>query len=275
MLLKKLEISKEDLKYNLNLIKDKLSEKSEIIAIVKGNGMGLDLVEYTKFLVDEGINFFGVANTFEAITLRQNKIMQEILMMSEVINNDELTELIKNDITLTIGNLEEKQRIEKIANDLGKEVKINVKIDTGFARFGFIYNDESIFEAVKSSENIKVVGVFTHFSKPIDEKWTRIQFSRFESLIPKIKEINSDVKFHCCGSTAFLKYDDMWLDFVRLGSCIQGRVLNNIIGLKKIGIFKTEIINIKNIEKGYNISYSNEYKAPKNMKIAIIGLRIY
>ena len=69
----------------------------------------------------------------------------------------------------------------------------------------------------------------------------------------------------------FLLYDDMWLDYVRLGSCIQGRVLKNSLGLKKIGIFKTEIITIKNIEKGYNISYSNEYKAPRNMKIAVIG----
>ena len=144
-----------------------------------------------------------------------------------------------------------------------------------FQDIGFIYNDEDIFGAAKSSENVKIIGAFTHFSKPIDEKWTRVQFSRFKNLISKIKEINPDIKFHCCGSTAFLKYDDMWLDFVRLGSCIQGRVLNNTIGLKKIGTFKTEIITIKNIEKGYNISYSNEYKAKRNMKIAVIPVRLY
>lgn len=73
----------------------------------------------------------------------------------------------------------------------------------------------------------------------------------------------------------FLLYEDMWLDYVRLGSCIQGRVLKNNLGLKKIGILKTEIINIKNVRKGYNISYSNEYKAKRNLKLAIIGIRIY
>ena len=67
----------------------------------------------------------------------------------------------------------------------------------------------------------------------------------------------------------------MWLDFVRLGSCIQGRVLQNKLGLKKIGKLKPEIINIKNVENGYNISYSNEYKAKKNIKVAIIGVRLY
>lgn len=64
----------------------------------------------------------------------------------------------------------------------------------------------------------------------------------------------------------------MWLDYVRLGSCIQGRALGDNLGLKKIGAFKTEIITIKNIEKGYNISYSNEYKAKKDMKVAVVGV---
>ena len=67
----------------------------------------------------------------------------------------------------------------------------------------------------------------------------------------------------------------MWLDYVRLGSCIQGRALGDNLGLRKIGNLKTEIINIKNVPKGYNISYSNEYKAKKKMKLAIIGVRVY
>ena len=199
--MKKVEVNKEDLKYNLNLIKNRIAGKSEIIAVVKANGMGLDLVKYTKFLIEEGIKFFAVSNTIDAITLRQNDIVQDILMLSEVINDDELTDLIKNDIILTIGSLEEKERIENIAKSLNKKVIAHIKIDTGFARYGFIYDDEKIFDAVKSTENIEIKGCFTHFSKAIDEKWTRIQFSRFQKLIPKIKEINSDIKFHSCAST--------------------------------------------------------------------------
>ena len=203
--MKKFEISKEDLRYNLNLINEKLSGKSEIIAVVKANGMGLDLVKYSKFLESEGINFFGVSDYKDAITLRQNGIDKKILLMSEVSNDDELTDLIKNNIILTIGNLEEKEKIKKISSGLEKRAVVHVKIDTGFARYGFLYDDyEKIFEAVKSDENLKITGCFTHFSDPSNKNWTNIQFSRFKNLIPKIKEINNEIKFHCASTTRFL-----------------------------------------------------------------------
>ncbi|MBR1539748.1 MAG: alanine racemase [Clostridia bacterium] len=273
--MKTLEVKKDDLIDNLNIIKNKLNGKTEVIAVIKANGMGLGLVEYTKFLVEQEIHFFAVANSEEAIVLRQNEIKENILMMSEVVDEIELETLIKNDVILTVGSLNEKEKIAKVANRLNQKAEVHVKIDTGFARYGFLYNDEAILEAVEPTENVKVTGCFTHFSKTIDEKWTRLQFSRFQNVISKIKEVNPGIKCHCCNSTAFLKYEDMWLDFVRLGSCIQGRVLENPLGLKKIGRLKSEIILIKNIPKGYNISYSNEYTAPHDMRLAVVNVRIY
>lgn len=55
-----------------------------------------------------------------------------------------------------------------------------------------------------------------------------------------------------------------------MGHVFGGRVLKNTLGLKKIGTFKSEIVSIKEVPKGYNISYSNEYKTKKNTKIAVV-----
>ncbi len=85
---------------------------------------------------------------------------------------------------------------------------------------GFDFEDENIFDAVKNTEFIKIIGCFTHFSKSIDSKWTNIQFSRFSKIIPKIKEINENIIFHCSNSTAALMYPEMNLNAVRLGSAI-------------------------------------------------------
>ncbi len=59
--MKKLIISRKDLKNNLKIIrnhlnlfgKDDSGNFPKIIGVVKGNGMGLGLVPYSKFLVTE------------------------------------------------------------------------------------------------------------------------------------------------------------------------------------------------------------------------------
>ena len=113
--------------------------------------------------------------------------------------------------------------------------------------------------------------MFTHFSNPKDEKFTRKQFNKFNNIVQYIKdnEYNSGI-LHCAASTAFLKYPDMWLDAVRIGSAIQGRTLINLYDLKPIGILKSNIQEIKELPKGYNISYGNVYKTKKITKIAVI-----
>lgn len=116
-----------------------------------------------------------------------------------------------------------------------------------------------------------LLGMYTHFSKPIDSKYTNKQFNEFKNVFEYIKSNGYSIEnLHCCASTAFLKYPNMWLDSVRIGSAIQGRTLVCVQNLKKIGLFKTNIIEIKNLPKGYNISYGNTYKTKKETKIAII-----
>ena len=280
--MKFIEVKKEDLKYNLDIIKDVLrnnasEKKVEIIAVVKANGMGLGLANYSKFLVSNGIKKLAVSTVEEAINLRKAGIEEEILLMSPTCEKEELKQLIENDITLTVGSLKEKEVLEETISDSEKTVKVHIKIDTGFARYGFLYNDFDNIKAVYNMpEQIKIAGIFTHFSKPIDEKWTNIQFERFQNVISYLKDNNIDVGItHCASSTAFIKYPNMYLDAIRVGSVIQGRVLDNRYGFKKVGTLKTNVAEIKVLPKGYNISYTNTYKTKRETKIAVIPVGYY
>lgn len=97
--MKALIVEKENLKNNLRIVReiiDKDKKKPKLIAVIKGNGYGLGLIEYAKFLVDNGVDFFAVATVEEAIKLRENGIKQDILMMSSTAVKEDIELLIKN-----------------------------------------------------------------------------------------------------------------------------------------------------------------------------------
>ena len=275
--MKKLVINKEDLKNNIKILTKKLEEESieknaQIIGVVKGNGMGLGLVEYAKFLLDNGITMLAVSNIEEAVALRESGIEQEILMLTPVCKEDEMTTLIENQIVLTVSSIEQIERLEKLSESKDFYAVVHIKIDTEFGRYGFLYsNKDEILKAFKMCNRVKIFGTYTHFARPLDEKFTIKQYNRFLDIINFLKALGQmPGMLHCSASTAFLKYPVMHLHGVRIGSALQGRTLVKIDGLKKIGVLKSSIQEIKTFPKGYNISYGNMYKTKHETKIAIV-----
>lgn len=281
--MKSLVINREDLKHNIRIIKEIAKDTGrldnhkniEIIGVVKGNGYGLGLVTYSKFLIDNGIDFLAVSTVEEALMLREAKIQARILMLSSTAVEKDVERLIQNDIILTIGSKESVEIIEKVAEKLNKKVKVHLKIDTGFGRYGFCYDEkEKIVEVLKENKNIEIDGTFSHFTLAFfqNNKFSEIQFKRFMDVIEYLKENKIETgKLHICNSSGFLKFKDKRLNAVRIGSAFLGRLsIPNVYGLKKIGYLKSQVAEIKNMKKGNNIGYSNAYTLRKDSKIAII-----
>lgn len=281
--MKALVIEREKIKHNIEAIKkyaeqtgdNDFGEKIKIIAVVKSNGYGLDIVEYTKFLIDNGIDFFAVSTIEEALKLRKAGIKQKILMLSSTAIKDDVKKLIDNDIMITIGSIQSARVANEIGKELNQKIKVHLKIDTGFGRYGFIHNQrEELIILLKELDNLQIEGTYSHFSISFYKKddYTRLQFRRFIDCVEILQKNNIKTgMLHICNSSAFIKFPNMHLNAVRVGSAFLGRLaFPNSLGLKKIGYLKANVSEIKMLPKGYNIGYSNTYTTQKETKIAII-----
>lgn len=240
--------------------------------------MDSGLEEFSKFLIDNGIRILAVATTEEALSIRKINDEIEILNMSSTSIKEEMEKLIDNNITITIGSLQ----AANLANDFarnGKHLKAHIKIDTGFGRYGFIYQDKgTIINVIKNlDENIKLQGIFTHFSLAYykNSPSTIKQYKAFIEVINAIEKegINIELK-HACNSPAFLNFPNMRLNAARIGSAFLGRVDTGGIslGLKKIGKMKSQITEIKLLPKDFNVGYLDTYKTKKETKVAIVPI---
>ncbi len=270
----KLIIEKELLKHNVEVIK-KHAGKTPVMGIVKCNGYGLGLVEYSKLLLEYGIDLLGVSCYEEAIILRDSGINCEILLLTPYSDENVLKALIERNIILTVGSVSSAKAVESAGILCNATPRANIEIDTGMGRCGFSVEKPDEILSVKDLV-IDYCGTFSHFSFSFAEKDVYVlnQLEKFEKAITYLN--NNGFKtgvLHIANSSAFMKYEETHLDMVRVGSALLGRVEGaDTFGLKKIGYLESRVIETNLLKKGSNVGYANTYKVKKDTETAIIPI---
>ena len=279
-----LDINLSNLKNNIESIKSIISDKLDIIAVVKANGYGLGALNISKYLSSIGIKYFAVATLEEALELRvTGNIKEDIIILSWTAPSEKDT-LIKYDLTQTLIDF----KYAKKLNDLPGVIKCHIKIDTGMNRFGQTVNDIENIKEIYTYKNLKVLGIFSHLCRVREfgeepDNFTKMQLENFNIIIEQLEKegINVGLK-HIMNSFGILRFNDKKYDLVRPGLLMYGvtpdpnnqeidRLLDEN-NFKPVASLKCKVMTVKIIEKGEKVGYNSKFTANERTKIATIAI---
>lgn len=268
----KITINKSNLLYNLEIIRNKANNKN-LIPLIKSNAYGHGQIEIANILKSEDIFAFGIAYVDEAYILRNNNILNKLLIVVPITSND-IDDVVKLDLTPTIESYEVLLNLNEVAKEHNKVINFHLFINTGMNRDGADENSlEIISQELNNLSNVKLEALMSHFTKSEDIDFSNKQIENFIYLIDKYRLNN--IPKHISNSGGIFFLDNTNMDFVRPGISLYGiDPFNNrqLSELKPVLELKTTIKNIIEVKNGEYIGYSFKYKAKRDMKIAILPL---
>ena len=274
------EVNLDNIINNIKEIKKNMNGE-EIIAVVKANAYGHGAIDVAPVLVENGADRLAVSMLSEALELRENGIIVPILILGYT-DVEFSEELINNDIEQTVYSLDYAIELSKRAEALGKCINIHIAVDTGMGRIGFLPNKKSVEEVVEinSLRNIKITGVFTHFSNADEEdkNYAYSQIDKFNSFIEEVekREVNLGLK-HISNSASIIDIEDAYYNGVRPGIILYGYYPSDYVNKEKLKLMpalslKCQVIHVKELPKGEYIGYGRKFRTERDSIIATLPI---
>ena len=272
------KINLDNIIKNIHTVQEKFGDGVTVMGIVKANAYGHGAVEVAKAMEEAGVGFFGVAAIDEALELRQNDIKTPILILGQIFIQDYIS-AIENNITCTVADADTAKRLSDAAKSIGKKADVHIKIDTGMGRIGF-QADENGYNEVKSLfslEGLNVTGIFTHFAcaDMKDKTFTENQKKKFIDFTDRLANEGYTIPMrHMYNSASVLDLDGYSGEMVRCGIMAYGLYPSDDVDkstkLYPAFEFKSSISFVKEVKKGFTVSYGSTFVTEKDMKIATV-----
>lgn len=270
------EINLDNLAHNIREIK-KVTKAAEVIGVVKADAYGHGALDIAPTLLENGVTRLAIAVLNEAVELRRGGIQCPIMILGYTPPNL-IDLLIKYDIEQTVYSYDLAKKISDKAIEENKTAKIHIAFDSGMGRIGFLPREEDISEVERISKlpNIKVEGIYSHFSTADekDKNYTYEQLKKFNWFYNILKERGIKINIrHIANSAAIIDMPETHFEAIRPGVILYGyypseEVDKTKVCLKPVMSLKTNIVHLKKVPVGEYISYGRKFKTERE---SIIG----
>ena len=269
-----LEVDLAALKNNLQVVKSRMREDTQLIAVLKADAYGFGAPAVGRCLWENGVRMFAVACLDEAFALREALPDAWILCMGESLGGA-LEKAIEQKIRLTAGSLQAAIRISEATQEIQRSAYVHFKVDTGLHRIGFA-PDEAIdkIEQCAYMSGIVAEGLYTHLALHNLES-DQQQHAAFEMVKNGLAERNIAIKYaHMLDSIGLDRYPEWQYDAVRVGALLYGNYPYGFDApekVKAVARFQARVTRVFDVKKGELLGYDDSHPLDHDARIASVA----
>jgi alanine racemase len=272
-----IEIDLAALRYNFSKVKELVGPSTAVLGVVKSDAYGHGMLQVARELENLGVEYLGVSNCREAVTLRQGGLKVPILLLLGV-EEDELVHVIQHGLTPVIYRSDVALAVSAAALSANTEIPVHLKIDTGMGRLGVPFTEAAKFlKLIKSLAGIRVEGLLSHFASADehDKSFSNQQLDRFRQILSQARTIGLNPPYgHMANSAGVIDLPDSYLQLVRPGLMLYGAPpsseLHHPIPLRPVMTLKTRVLQLKEVPAGSPIGYGCTYTTSRPSLIATL-----
>jgi alanine racemase len=278
----KVHIYSKALLNNLANLKSLCKGETKFCAVIKANGYGHGIKEIVEILKKGPVDFFAVANVYEAAFIADIAGQAKILILEPIhtaVGSDAVGLCAKKDFHCAIVDMKALWFVQDCLANSSDILNVHVKVETGMGRCGVDAEKAAgLIKKIRSLRNVRLAGVYTHFSTAAEKdlSYAQQQLERFKKfLFSQFLLACKDVIIHAANSAAMLNMPESHFDMVRCGIAMFGwaehpGMLN--VQLTPAMKFEVPIVQLNLYKRGQTIGYGRTFTAWRDTIGAIVPL---
>lgn len=274
-----LEISRQNLRHNAQLLQALLPAGCRLMPVLKADAYGHGALAVAQEMQQLGYRAFCVASAKEGVELRQAGIEGEILVLGYT--HPELAPLLWGyQLSQTVVDFDYGLALAQF----GQPLKVHLKIDTGMHRLGLCADQLPQICELLRCQNLQVEGMFSHFCvseslEAAQNAYTLQQIESFRGLVEQLSQAGHSIpKLHLQSSYGIFTYPQLHCDYARAGIALYGMLSTEADTLQWGGqlrpvlSLKARVALTRSLQPGESAGYGLSFTAAEQMRVAVLSI---
>jgi alanine racemase len=275
-------VSREQIARNYRQVCSVVGPEVAVAGVVKADAYGHGALEVARVLVAEGARWLAVSSVDEGVQLRCGGILTPRILVMGGFLPYEVEALVEHGLTPAVHSLDQVLELDALAAAAQSPIRYHLKIDSGMGRLGTRAGAAEILATIDRTRCSRIEGLMTHFASAADyaSSQTPEQLAYFHGICEELARTGVRPEYFHTSSTNAIGYGrrEGWHNLVRAGHALYGYVSPargeapaQLLEVKPALTWKAKIVAVKEIPEGALVGYGGTFRAPRAMRIGILG----